>query len=65
MIEYLLQLERLKALKPHLVFPSHGPVVATAMDAIEATWDRIDQGRSNKFGSVSTVGTERQGGRTW
>ena len=28
MNEYLLQLERLKALKPHLVFPSHGPVVA-------------------------------------
>jgi glyoxylase-like metal-dependent hydrolase (beta-lactamase superfamily II) len=28
MNEYLHQLERLKALKPHLVFPSHGPVVA-------------------------------------
>jgi len=25
---YIEQLERLKALKPHLVFPSHGPVVA-------------------------------------
>ena len=28
MNEFRLQLERLKALKPHLVFPSHGPVVA-------------------------------------
>ena len=28
MTEYIAQLERLKALKPHLVFPSHGPVVA-------------------------------------
>ena len=28
MNEYIVQLERLKALKPHLVFPSHGPVVA-------------------------------------
>ena len=28
MNEYLGQLQRLKALKPHLVFPSHGPVVA-------------------------------------
>ena len=28
MNEYLAQLERLQALKPHLVFPSHGPVVA-------------------------------------
>jgi ribonuclease/clavin/mitogillin len=28
MNEYLRQLERLKALEPHLVFPSHGPVVA-------------------------------------
>ncbi len=27
MNEYLRQLERLKALQPHLVFPSHGPVV--------------------------------------
>jgi len=28
MNQYLAQLRRLKALKPHLVFPSHGPVVA-------------------------------------
>ena len=28
MDEYIRQLHRLKALKPHLVFPSHGPVVA-------------------------------------
>ena len=28
MNEYIGQLQRLKALKPHLVFPSHGPVVA-------------------------------------
>lgn len=28
MTEYIEQLERLKALQPHLVFPSHGPVVA-------------------------------------
>ena len=28
MNEYIEQLKRLKALKPHLVFPSHGPVVA-------------------------------------
>jgi len=28
MTAYIEQLERLKALKPHLVFPSHGPVVA-------------------------------------
>ncbi len=28
MTEYIEQLERLKALDPHLVFPSHGPVVA-------------------------------------
>ena len=28
MNEYIEQLHRLKALKPHLVFPSHGPVVA-------------------------------------
>ncbi len=28
MNEYIEQLERLKQLKPHLVFPSHGPVVA-------------------------------------
>ena len=28
MNEYIVQLERLKALRPHLVFPSHGPVVA-------------------------------------
>lgn len=28
MTQYIEQLERLKALQPHLVFPSHGPVVA-------------------------------------
>jgi ribonuclease/clavin/mitogillin len=28
MTQYIAQLERLKALEPHLVFPSHGPVVA-------------------------------------
>jgi glyoxylase-like metal-dependent hydrolase (beta-lactamase superfamily II) len=28
MNEYISQLKRLKDLKPHLVFPSHGPVVA-------------------------------------
>ena len=29
MLVYLTQLERLRALEPHLIFPSHGPLVAT------------------------------------
>lgn len=35
MNEYIDQLERLKALKPHLVFPSHGPVIAIPDRLIE------------------------------
>ena len=35
MTEYIEQLHRLKALKPHLVFPSHGPVVAMPNQLIE------------------------------
>ncbi len=35
MNHYIEQLERLRALKPHLVFPSHGPVVAVPDRLIE------------------------------
>jgi ribonuclease/clavin/mitogillin len=49
---YLEQLERLKALQPHLVFPSHGPVVAIPERLIQHYIDHRNARHARVFEAV-------------
>ena len=57
MNEYLSQLERLKKMKPHLLFPSHGPVIALP----EKKFDHYIRHRMARHQAVlDAVGTGKQ-----
>ena len=54
MTQYIEQLERLKALGPHLVFPSHGPVVAVPDRLINHYIKHRKARHSNVLNAVAT-----------